>query len=220
MHTTVQNLNIVQKKINSKINEYNYKDYIPNIIAVSKTFKLKHIMPLIDFGHIHYGENKVQEAKEKWTEIKKQKKQIKLHMVGKLQTNKVKVAVKIFDYIHSVDSIKLAKKISEEQKKNNLKPKLFIQVNLGNESQKSGIEKNELSNFLNMCKDLDLDIIGTMCLPPEKEDSEIYFNELKKLNERNNLIETSMGMSNDYLKAIKYKSTFFRIGTKIFGERF
>ena len=219
MHQTVQNLYNIQNKINSKINEYNYKDYIPKIIAVSKTFKLNHISPLIESGHIHFGENKVQEAVEKWSEIKSVNDKIQLHMLGKLQTNKVKLALKIFNYIHSVDNIKLATKISDEQKKYNNKPKIFIQINIGDEQQKSGIDKKEFPNFYESCKNLDLDIIGTMCIPPENLDSEIYFSEIQKLNNELQLNELSMGMSSDYLNAIKYKSTFLRIGTSIFGKR-
>ena len=219
MHQTVQNLYNIQNKINSKINEYNYKDYIPKIIAVSKTFKLNHISPLIESGHIHFGENKVQEAVEKWSEIKSVNDKIQLHMLGKLQTNKVKLALKIFNYIHSVDNIKLATKISDEQKKYNNKPKIFIQINIGDEQQKSVIDKKEFPNFYESCKNLDLDIIGTMCIPPENLDPEIYFSEIQKLNNELQLNELSMGMSSDYLYAIKYKSTFLRIGTSIFGKR-
>ena len=156
---------------------------------------------------------------DKWSEIKNNNIQIKLHMVGKLQTNKVKFAIKIFDYIHSVDNIKLAKKISDEQKKNNKKPKIFIQINIGNELQKSGIRKNEINFFYNYCKELGLDVIGTMCLPPNDNKTEIYFSEMKKLNQGLGLNEISMGMSDDYLIALKYHSTFLRIGSKIFGQR-
>ena len=219
MHITIQNLINIKDNIHSKINELNYKDYHPKIIAVSKTFKIDHITYLIDYGHIHFGENKVQEAVEKWTDIKFNNKNLILHMVGKLQTNKVKFAIKLFDYIHSVDNLKLAKKISDEQKKHNKKPKIFIQINLGNESQKSGISKNDLNNFYLRCKELDLDVIGVMCLPPEGVDPIPYFSEVHKLNQRINLKEISMGMSENYLEALKFKSTFLRIGSKIFGER-
>ncbi len=176
-------------------------------------------MPLIEHGHEHFGENKVQEALEKWPNLKKNFSNVKLHLIGKLQTNKVKYAVNLFDYIHSVDSIKLASKISNEQKKSDKKPKIFIQINIGNEIQKSGINKSELKNLYNSCIELDLDVIGTMCLPPDNGKSELYFSEMKKINENINLKEISMGMSGDYLEAIKFGSTFIRIGTKIFGPR-
>jgi len=219
MHKTVQNLIDIQKKIESKVNELNYSDYYPKIIAVSKTFKIDHLMPIIEHGHIHFGENKVQEAIEKWTDIKNKNEQIKLHMVGKLQTNKVKFVVKLFDYIHSVDNIKLAKKISEEQKKLNKQIKVFIQINIGNEPQKSGVEINKANEFFESCKKLQLDVIGTMCLPPDDNNSETYFSKMLNINDELKLKEISMGMSNDYLNAIKFKSTFVRIGTSIFGER-
>ena len=219
MHKNIKNLIYIQNEIKSKISEHKIKDYNPHIIAISKTFKIDHILPLIEYGHIHFGENKIQEAMDKWSEIKNKNIQIKLHMVGKLQTNKVKFAIKIFDYIHSVDNIKLAKKISDEQKKNNKKPKIFIQLNIGNEVQKSGISKSEINFFYNYCKELDLDVIGTMCLPPNNNKSEIYFSEMKKLNQELGLSEISMGMSDDYLIALKYHSTFLRIGSKIFGKR-
>jgi len=219
MHKNIKNLIYIQNEIKSKISEHKIKDYNPHIIAISKTFKIDHILPLIEYGHIHFGENKIQEAMDKWPEIKNKNIQIKLHMVGKLQTNKVKFAIKIFDYIHSVDNIKLAKKISDEQKKNNKKPKIFIQLNIGNEVQKSGISKSEIKYFYNYCKELGLDVIGTMCLPPNDNKSEIYFSEMKKLNQELGLSEISMGMSDDYLIALKYHSTFLRIGSKIFGQR-
>ena len=192
---------------------------IPKIIAVSKTFKLHHILPLIEYGHIHYGENKVQEAQEKWSEIKSNNKKIKLHLIGKLQTNKVKISLKLFDFIHSLDNEKLAKKISDEQKKQNLKPKIFIQVNIGNESQKSGIHVNKLDEFYNYCIALNLNIVGIMCIPPIDEDPEISFLRMNFLKKKMNFIELSMGMSADYLDAIKYNSTFLRIGSSIFGAR-
>ena len=219
MHKNIKNLIYIQNEIKSKISEYKIKDYNPNIIAISKTFKIEHILPLIEYGHIHFGENKIQEAVDKWSEIKSKNIEIKLHMVGKLQTNKVKFAIKIFDYIHSVDNIKLAKKISEEQKKNNKKPKIFIQINIGNEPQKSGISKNEIKVFYNYCKDIGLNVIGIMCLPPNDSQPDIYFSEMKKLNQELGLNEISMGMSDDYLVALKYHSTFLRIGSKIFGQR-
>jgi pyridoxal phosphate enzyme (YggS family) len=219
MHETVKNLISIQSLINSKLLELKEKSRIPKIIAVSKTFKIDHILPLIQYGHLDFGENKVQEAIEKWTDIIHQNKHIRLHLIGKLQTNKVKFAVKIFDYIHSLDNEKLAKKIAEEQVKQNVKPKIFIQVNLGNESQKSGIIKENLLDFYNFSKDLDLNIIGIMCIPPFNEDSTKYFSQMSELNELINLKELSMGMSSDYLNAIEHKSTYLRIGSNIFGQR-
>ena len=219
MHKTVQNLISIQSAIKSKLLTLNVKHRIPKIIAVSKTFKIEHILPLIDYGHIDYGENKVQEAIEKWTDIKKKNNKIKLHLIGKLQTNKVKHAVKIFDYIHSLDSEKLAKKISEEQKKNDFNPKIFIQINLGLESQKSGIVKENLVNFYNFCKNLDLNIVGIMCIPPFEENSSKYFSEMLKLSKSIDKNELSMGMSSDYLNAVEFNSTFLRIGSNIFGQR-
>ena len=219
MHITIKNLSNIERQIQSKINDLDLKNYKPNIIAISKTFKMDHIKHLIDHGHTHFGENKVQEAIEKWTEVKKQNDKINLHMVGKLQSNKVKYALKIFEYIHSVDNIKLVKKISSEQKKNEKKPKIFIQVNIGNEIQKSGINYNDFNDFYNLCKTNDLNVIGTMCIPPDDNKSDLYFSKLKKLNDDNNLNEISMGMSNDYLNAVEQQSTFLRIGSKIFGQR-
>jgi len=199
--------------------ENNQNLKFPNIIAVSKTFKLEKILPLIDHGHIDYGENKVQEAIEKWTLIKEKKPNIKLHLIGKLQTNKVKFAIKIFDYIHSLDSIKLAKKIADEEKKQNRKTQLFIQVNIGNEDQKSGVDLKNLTDLYSYCKELDLNVIGLMCIPPFEEDSEKYFKEMKILNKKLNLTNLSMGMSSDYLKAIENSATHVRIGSNIFGSR-
>tara|TARA_A100001015_G_C14836690_1_gene650769 strand:- start:47 stop:709 length:663 start_codon:yes stop_codon:yes gene_type:complete len=219
MHQTVENLLSIQSSIKSKLLELNEINKIPKIIAVSKTFKIDHILPLIEYGHLDYGENKVQEAIEKWTDIKKQNEKIKLHLIGKLQTNKVKFAIKIFDYIHSLDSEKLAKKIAEEQKKQDLRPKIFIQINLGEESQKSGIMKENLLDFYNFSKDLGLNIIGTMCIPPFEEDSLKFFSKMSELNKIINLTELSMGMSSDYLNAIEFESTFLRIGSNIFGKR-
>ena len=219
MHKTVQSLINIQSSIKSKLIDLKYKHRIPKIIAVSKTFELDHILPLINHGHIDYGENKVQEAIEKWTDIKIKNNKIKLHLVGKLQTNKVKFALKLFDFIHSLDSEKLAKKIAEEQIKQNLKPKIFIQINIGDEPQKSGILKENLTEFYNFSKKLGLDIVGTMCLPPFEEDSSKYFSEMNKLNQKLNLNEISMGMSSDYLNAIEFKSTYLRIGSNIFGQR-
>ena len=194
-------------------------DRSPKIIAVSKTFKLDHINPLIDHGHIDFGENKVQEAVEKWTDIKKEKSELKIHLVGRLQTNKVKFALKVFDYIHSLDSKKLAVKISEEQAKHKIKPKIFIQINIGDEAQKGGIRVDELEEFYNYCMELNLEIIGTMCLPPISNDPEKYFSRMNYLNKKLNFKESSMGMSSDYLEAIQYNATYLRIGTSIFGER-
>ena len=219
MHKTIENLNYIENQINSKILKLNLSNYNPKIIAISKTFKINHILPLVEHGHRDFGENKVQEASEKWTEIKNKNKSIKLHMVGKLQTNKVKFILPLFDFIHSLDNLKLAKKISEEQKKYENKPKIFIQINIGNEPQKSGIDKSKLNEFYNECINLGLDIVGTMCLPPIDNDPSIYFLEMKKITEILNLKEISMGMSEDYLKAIEHSSTYLRIGSKIFGPR-
>ena len=211
MHNSLNNLLSIQSEINNKK---------VNIIAVSKTFPINHVLPLINQGHNHYGENKVQEAIEKWTDIKIDMPNIKLHLLGKLQTNKVKFVLPLFDYLHSLDSLKLAQKISEEQKKKNFKPKIFIQINIGKEDQKSGINEENLEDFYKVCKnDLDLNIIGLMCLPPFDEDSSPYFKRIKLLSEKFNLNELSMGMSNDYLDAAKNSATFVRIGSKIFGER-
>ena len=200
---------LTDKKINN----------FPKIIAVSKTFKIENINPLIEYGHIDYGENKVQEAQEKWSLIKDQNKNIKLHLIGRLQTNKVKLAVKLFDYIHSLDSKKLADKISLHQKEQNLQTKLFIQVNIGDEKQKSGILKSEVVDFYNYCKSLDLDILGLMCIPPFNKDSTEFFKEMRVLNEKIKMEDLSMGMSSDYLNAIENGSTFVRIGSSIFGQR-
>ncbi len=197
----------------------NINNYKPKIIAISKTFKIDHILPLIEHGHRDFGENKVQEALEKWTEIKNKNKDIKLHMVGKLQTNKVKLVLPLFDFIHSLDNLKLAKKISEEQKKYKNKPKIFIQINIGNELQKSGIDKNKFAEFYNECINLGLNIVGTMCLPPADKKPDIYFEEMEKITNILNLNDLSMGMSDDYLTAVDYSSTYLRIGSKIFGAR-
>ena len=216
MIDSVNNLISIQDTLKNKI--INLKK--PTIIAVSKTFPIENIFPLINHGHEHYGENKVQEAIEKWVTIKDDFTNIKLHMIGKLQTNKVKHAVKIFDYIHSLDSIKLAEKISSEQLKINKSLKIFIQINIGDEEQKIGIEIDQLKSFYNKCtKDLGLDIVGLMCLPPKEEQSSNYFLKMKELSISVSLQELSMGMSGDYLKAVEYDSTFLRIGSKIFGER-
>ena len=206
-------------KIKSKINQIDKKQ-TSKIVAISKTFNLEHIMPLIDHGHLDYGENKVQEAIEKWTNIKNKNKNIKLHLIGGLQTNKVKFAVRIFDYIHSLDSKKLADKISYQLKEQNMETKIFIQVNLGKEKQKSGILEEELFDFYKYCKGLNLNIIGLMCIPPFNQDSTKYFLRMQELNKKIGLKELSMGMSADYISAIKYDSTFVRIGSEIFGQRY
>ena len=192
---------------------------MPKIIAVSKTFRIEKILPLIEHGHRDFGENKVQEALDKWYEIKQKRPDIKIHLIGKLQTNKVKFAVKLFDFIHSVDSRKLAKKISEEQSKINKKIKIFIQVNIGDENQKSGIDKNSLNELISYCKDINLNVIGLMCIPPLNDDPSKYFKEMKELNRKYGFNELSMGMSSDYLKAIEYEASFVRIGSNIFGLR-
>jgi pyridoxal phosphate enzyme (YggS family) len=210
MHTTIKNLLDIESKINNKA----------KIIAVSKTFPINKILPLIKHGHTDFGENKVQEAIEKWTEIKKINSQIKLHMIGKLQTNKVKFAVQIFDYIHSVDSEKLAKKIADESKKFDKKIKIFIQVNIGNEEQKSGINKNEVNQLVSYSKEIGLNVLGLMCIPPANIDTEVYFEEMNKLNKVLGFTELSMGMSSDFDIAVKHSSTYVRVGSSIFGQRF
>ena len=215
MHNTVKNLIHIEELIKSKANH----DELAKIIAVSKTFPIENVLPLIEHGHLHYGENKVQEALEKWTDIKNENYNIQLHLIGRLQTNKVKFALKIFDYIHSLDSEKLAIKISEEQFKQEKKPKIFIQVNIGNENQKSGINKERLGDFYKFCKNLNLDIIGTMCIPPNDGNTEKYFSEMSGINKELNFKELSMGMSSDYLEAIKNNATYIRVGSKIFGSR-
>ena len=218
MHQSIINFINIQNSVKENQEKTNNKNNI-KIIAVSKTFEISHINPLIDYGHTDFGENKVQEAIEKWSDIKLKYQNLSLHLVGKLQTNKTKLALKIFDYIHSLDSEKLANKISEEQKKLNKKPKLFIQVNIGNEDQKSGVNPNKLKTFYKYCLDKDLDVIGTMCLPPISEDPEKYFMRMNYLNKDLGLNELSMGMSADYISAIDNNATFVRVGSKIFGER-
>ena len=219
-HESVNKLTLIKSEINKKILSLNLNDYFPNIIAVSKTFPLHIIEPLIQNGHTHFGENKVQEALTKWESIKQKNKELKLHMLGKLQTNKVKFAVGFFDYLHSVDNIKLAEKIANEQQKSNLKPKIFLQINIGNEEQKSGVSLNNLKELYELSiKDFNLNVIGLMCLPPENKDPKEYFSKTKQLNDELKLDQLSMGMSSDYLKAIEFKSTYLRIGSKIFGER-
>ena len=218
MHNTVQNLINIENKI--KLNLSNLKiNNLPKIIAVSKTFKIENILPLIEYGHVHFGENKVQEALDKWSKVKSENSKIMLHMIGKLQTNKVKFAVKLFDFIHSVDSEKLAKKIADEQIKIKKKVKIFIQVNIGNEDQKSGINKNQLNNLISYCEKINLDVVGLMCIPPANSDTLKYFQEMCLLNKDFSFSELSMGMSADYLKASQYSATYLRIGSSIFGER-
>jgi pyridoxal phosphate enzyme (YggS family) len=215
MHNTVKNLIYIEDLIKSKANH----DQLYKIIAVSKTFPIENILPLIEHGHLHYGENKVQEALDKWSDIKNQNNTIKLHLIGKLQTNKVKFALKIFDYIHSLDNEKLANKIADEQIKQGKKPKIFIQVNIANENQKSGIHRERLNDFYKFCKNLNLDIIGTMCIPPNDDNTKKYFSEMNVINQELNFQELSMGMSADYLEAIKNNATYVRVGSKIFGSR-
>jgi pyridoxal phosphate enzyme (YggS family) len=218
MHSTVQNLINIENEIKSNLSNHDNIN-LPKIIAVSKTFKIDKILPLIDYGQTDFGENKIQEAVDKWTDIKSKNSNIKLHMIGKLQTNKVKFAVKLFDYIHSVDSEKLAKKISDEQIKINKKIKIFIQINIGDEKQKSGIKKNEAYDLISYCKEIDLNVMGLMCLPPADNNSSFYFNEMNLLNKSFGLSDLSMGMSSDYLEASKNSATYLRIGSSIFGER-
>tara|TARA_B100001564_G_C20623175_1_gene663372 strand:- start:424 stop:1053 length:630 start_codon:yes stop_codon:yes gene_type:complete len=206
--------------IQSELKSRSDSDHETNIIAVSKTFSIDVIKPLIEHGHLHYGENKVQEAVSKWTEIKKNKEDLKLHMIGKLQSNKVKYVVPLFDYIHSLDNLKLAEKISSEQKKINRRLKIFIQVNIGDEDQKNGIHKDQVTQFFKKCiNDFNLDIIGLMCIPPVNKDINSYFSSMNELNNSLGLNQLSMGMSSDYLKAREHGATFVRIGSKIFGTR-
>ena len=214
MHNTVKNLIYIKELIRSKVNH----DKLPTIIAVSKTFPIENVLPLIEHGHLHYGENKVQEALDKWSDIKC-KSNIKLHLIGRLQTNKVKFALRIFDYIHSLDSEKLATKIADEQVKQGKKPKIFIQVNIGNEEQKAGINREKLCDFCKFCKNLNLDVVGTMCIPPNGTNTEGYFSEMKDINQELNFKDLSMGMSGDFDKALKFGTTFVRIGSSIFGDR-
>ncbi len=218
MHFTIKNLVSIKKQINFSLNK-SINPEIPKIIAVSKTFGLDKIKPLIEYGHKDFGENKVQEAMHKWSDIKSKNPNINLHLIGSLQTNKVKFAVKLFDYIHSVDNEKLARKISEEQKKHNKKVKIFLQVNIGDESQKSGVSKSSLSNLYSFCKSSDLDVVGLMCIPPFNTVADKYFKEMNSLNQNLNLNYLSMGMSNDYLKAVENSATHLRIGSSIFGSR-
>ncbi len=213
MHDIVDRLVSIKKEIQSNNSQ-------AEIVAISKTFPLNKILPLINFGHLNFGENKVQEAVSKWTDIKKDFNNIKLHFVGKLQTNKVKYALPLFDYIHSLDTIKLAEKIANEQQKKNFKPKIFIQVNIGKETQKNGVEIDKLEQFYSECKkNYDLNIVGLMCLPPNEKNPNEYFSQMQILKNKLNLNDLSMGMTNDYIEALNYEATFIRIGSKIFGER-
>ena len=215
MHKSITNLNLIKEDLKSKVQDFdNLK-----IIAVSKTFSIDQILPLIKYGHLHYGENKVQEAINKWSDVKLEYSDIKLHLIGKLQSNKAKFAVKLFDYIHSVDNEKIAKKIADEELKQNKKIKIFIQVNIGDEDQKSGIPKENLNELYSYCKELQLDIIGLMCIPPANIDPNFFFQEMRLLTKKLRLPELSMGMSSDYLEAAKNSATYLRIGSKIFGNR-
>ena len=218
MHNTIKNLLDIKNNIKFYLEKLNINSN-PKILAVSKTFEINKILPLIEYGHLHYGENKVQEALEKWSDIKLTKKDLKLHLIGKLQTNKVKQAIKIFDYIHSVDSERLAKKIADEEIKQGKKIKIFIQVNIGDEEQKSGVNKSSVNELYSYCKAINLNVIGLMCIPPLTKSSDIYFKEMNILNKNLNLNELSMGMSSDYLDAIKNSATYVRIGSNIFGQR-
>ena len=212
-HKTVQNFNLIRKEID-------LKNKNTEIIAVTKTFPIESIKPLIENGHLHFGENKVQEAISKWQNIKDDYKNIKLHLIGKLQTNKVKYILPLFDYIHSLDNLKLAEKIDKEQEKKKFKPKIFVQVNIGNEIQKNGISVDQLDSFLLHCKkSFNLNIVGLMCIPPENGETEIYFKKMQNLCQKFQLSQLSMGMSNDYNLAIINGATFVRIGSKIFGNR-
>ena len=214
----MKNLEVIKNNIKNKLNDIKKSDS-PNIIAVSKTFAMDKINPLIESGHLDFGENKVQEALDKWSDIKLKNNNIKLHLIGKLQTNKVKHAVKIFDYIHSVDNEKLAKKISDELNKNQRNIKIFLQVNIGKENQKSGVDVDNLENLFLYCKKINLEVIGLMCIPPVGIDSKEYFKKMRDLTKNLMLKDLSMGMSSDYLKAIEYSSTYLRIGSSIFGAR-
>ena len=212
MENVLKNFTIIKQEISDKKNV--------KLVAVTKTFQINHILPVINEGHVDFGENKVQEALEKWTSIKQDFPKIKLHLIGKLQTNKVKFVLPLFDYIHSLDSLKLAGKISEQQTIKNFKPKLFIQVNIGNEPQKGGVDIDSIENFYKKCvEDFKLNVVGLMCIPPFDKDSKPYFTKMRELSNNLNLRDISMGMSNDYMEAINQGSTFIRVGSKIFGAR-
>ena len=216
MHQSINNLVSIQNTLKIENLELNRI----KIIAVSKTFPINEILPLINHGQVHFGENKVQEAIEKWQEIKQDFKHLQLHMIGKLQSNKVKFVVPLFDYIHSLDSLKLAKKIAEEQDKIKKRLKIFIQINIGNEEQKNGIDEGDLEEFYKRCvNEYELDIVGLMCLPPKGDNTKEYFLKMKNLAQKINVKELSMGMSNDYLDAAKHGATYLRIGSKVFGNR-
>ena len=218
MHNIINNLKKIQNQIKDGIDAKLIN--MPTIIAVSKTFEMSKILPLIENGHVHFGENKIQESLNKWPKIKQQYPNLKLHMLGKIQSNKSKHLLPLFDYIHSLDNLKLAKIISKLQKKEKVKPKIFIQVNIENEIQKNGIELENLNSFYNECSNnLGLDIIGFMCLPPSNKNPSKYFKLMEDLISQYNLNDLSMGMSGDYLEAIRYKSTYLRIGSNIFGSR-
>ena len=219
MHHTIKNILELKNNIKQKISELKYSNYEPNIIAVSKTFPIENIKPLIEHNHLHFGENKVQEALSKWKEVKNNKVDIKLHMLGKLQTNKAKQAVEIFDYIHSVDTIRLANKIADEQAKQKKDLKIFLQVNIGDESQKNGVSLNDVNKLAEETLQINLKVIGLMCLPPINEPATKYFSLIKKKNDELNFKDLSLGMSNDYMDALNFRTSFIRIGTKIFGQR-
>ena len=219
MHITLEKLGRVKYKVNEIIEKKQLKTN-PNIVVVTKTFPLNKIIPLLENGHIHYGENKIQEAENKWVEMKKNNLKIQLHMVGKLQSNKAKKAIQLFDYIHSLDNEKLALKLNQYEKELNKKVRFFIQVNVDNEKQKSGISLSELNSFYNYCtKELSLNIIGLMCLPPINLDPSKFFKIIKENSDNLNLRYTSMGMSTDYEEALLNGSTHLRLGASIFGER-
>ena len=219
MHKNVQRLKLVQNRIKEILVKKQLKK-IPQIIAVTKTWPMIKISPLLEMGHTHFGENKIQEAESKWLNIKNKYNNLQLHMLGKLQANKIKKAVKLFDYIHSLDNVRSAKKIRQQEKDLNKKIKLFIQVNIDAENNKSGILLNDLNSFYNYCtKELSLNIIGLMCLPPINSDSNKYFKTLKNSSQKLHLTNLSMGMSADYEKAILNGATYLRLGTVIFGER-
>tara|TARA_X000001036_G_C20631294_1_gene787306 strand:- start:615 stop:1283 length:669 start_codon:yes stop_codon:yes gene_type:complete len=219
MHESLEKLTLIKNKVNEIINKKQLNTN-PKIVVVTKKFSLDKIKPLLESGHTHFGENKIQEAEEKWSGVKNTYPNLKLHMIGKLQSNKAKKAVKIFDYIHSVDNEKLALKISQSEKELNKKVKLFIQINLANEDQKSGIILNDVGNFYDYClKQLSLNIIGLMCLPPIDSSPDVYFKLLKESADKLKLSDLSMGMSSDFEDALKYGSTYLRLGTAILGAR-
>ena len=217
MHKIIDNL----EGIKDKLKQLKFKNnHSPKVIAVSKTFSTKDVIPLVEYGHEHFGENKIQEALEKWPKIKENFPNIKLHMLGKIQSNKVKFLLPLFDYLHSLDNLKIAEKISLEEKKKNKKLKIFVQINIGNEPQKSGINIEDLEQFYLTCvNEFNLNIVGLMCLPPSSSDPTKYFKLLKEISFKINLKELSMGMSNDYFDAAQCGATYLRIGSKIFGER-